>query len=354
MDGKAEGESDRDSRARAPSVPSDRASEARSLEPADASAPSDGASGREAPEPAARRSLEPVVLRPDDPAFPLELLRVRPHPKLLYALGELAVLRQPMVAIVGSREPTTYGIKVAYEAAYEAARAGLVVVSGMARGLDARAHRGALDAGGKTVGVLGCGLDQRYPRENWDLLEAVPHQGCLITEYELGTRPTHFTFPARNRLIAGLARCVLVVEGRAKGGTSNTVWWMQNLSKAIFAVPGRIDEPMAEGPNLLIQQGARIYLSPRDLLAEYKIAWTGAAPDGSATGMGAPGAEVARAELSGAEATVFDVITPQPVHVDCIAQCTQLDAGLLLAALSSLELQGLIRQLPGKHFALAS
>ncbi|MBI1723245.1 MAG: DNA-protecting protein DprA, partial [Gemmatimonadetes bacterium] len=179
-------------------------------------------------------------------------------------------------------------------------------------------------------------------------------QGCLISEYEAGVRPSRFTFPTRNRLIAGLAKCLLVVEGRAKGGTSNTVWWMQSLEKPIFAVPGRIDELVAEGPNLLLHQGASVYLSPRDLLAEYKIAWTGAAPDGSATGMGAPGAEVARAELSGAEATVFDVITPQPVHVDRIAQCTQLDAGLLLAALSSLELQGLIRQLPGKHFALAS
>ena len=298
--------------------------------------------------------IEPALLHPDDPEFPLELLRLKRPPKLLYVRGDATILREPMVAIVGSREPSAYGIKVAYEAAYECAKAGLVVVSGMARGLDARAHRGALDAGGKTVAVLGCGIDRIYPVENRSLIEAVPHHGCLVSEYAPGVRATRFTFPERNRLIAGLAKCLLVVEGRAKGGTSNTVWWTQSLEKRIFAVPGRINELVAEGPNLLLHQGAGVYLSPRDLLAEYKIAWSGPAPDESATGMNSPGAELVRAELSGAEATVFDVITPEPAHVDFIAERAQVEAGLLLAALSSLELQGLVRQLPGKHFALAS
>lgn len=297
---------------------------------------------------------EPMVLTPDDAGFPLALLRVRPPPERLYVLGDVTALAAPMVAIVGSREPSPYGIRVAYEAAFECARAGLVVVSGMARGLDARAHRGALDAGGRTVAVLGCGTDQIYPRANRGLLEAVPGQGCLVTEYEPGRRPVQWAFPARNRLIAGLATCLLVVEGRVKGGTSNMVWWMQTLEKPIFAVPGRLGEATAEGPNLLLHQGAGVYLTPGDLLEEFGLRWSGVVPDPAASGLPAPDAELVRAELSGAEASVFDLLTPEPAHVDAIAVRARLDAGLLLAALSSLEIQGLIRQLPGKHFALAS
>lgn len=295
---------------------------------------------------------EPLVLDPDDPRFPKELLQVRPQPRRLHAIGDLSTLDKPKVAIVGSRHPSGYGTRVAYRAAYETARAGVVVVSGMARGLDARAHRAALDAGGATIAVLGCGLDLCYPIGNRDLLAAVRERGLLLSEYPLGTRPTKWTFPARNRLIAALARCLLVVEGRARGGTSNTVWWMESLGKPVFAVPGRLEEPAAEGPNLLIQQGARVYLSPRDLLAEMGIAWSG--PEEEPGGAGGPDAGLARAELTGAEAVVFDLISADPTHVDSLSERAALEPGLLLAALSSLELQGLVTQLPGKHFALVS
>lgn len=296
--------------------------------------------------------LEPVHLFPGDPSFPKALLTVRPQPDWIYALGDLAVLEEPMVAIVGSRDPTLYGTRVAYEAAHAMARAGLVVVSGMARGLDARAHRGALDAGGRTVGVLGCGIDVGYPRENRDLLEAVPRHGLLISECEPGARPSKFTFPKRNRLIAALAKCLLVVEGKIKGGTTNTVEWMQKLNKTIFAVPGRIGDLTAEGPNLLLHQGAHVYLSPRDVLVEYGRSWVD--PLGEHAGAATAAAAEAGTELSGAEALVFDLVTPQPMHVDRLAERAALEPGLLLAALSSLEVQGLITQLPGKHFALAS
>jgi DNA processing protein len=334
--------------------------------------------------PAAR---EPLLLRPDDPHFPASLRPVRPTIKTLYALGDLDLLDRPLVAIVGSREPSNYGIRVAYEAAREAARAGLVVISGLARGLDARAHRGALDGGGKTVGVLGCGFGVAYPRENLDLLRVIPQDGLLLSELPPGARPTRFSFPARNRIIAGLARCLLVVEGRVAGGTSNTVGWMHHVGRNVLAVPGRIDEPLAEGPNRLIQQGAWPYLTPEDLLRQFGLAWRGTGDAGGVTGArrapcehsepsdrrgarspsGEPASRYdlpvapldpevleALSGLAAAEATVFDIVTPEPVHVDRLAERAGLAPGTLLAALSSLEIKGLVTQLPGKQFRLAS
>jgi DNA processing protein len=304
------------------------------------------------------------VLTPDDAAFPKSVLLCEEAPAALYARGELSTLRRPMVAIVGTRDPTPYGIEVAYRAAYQAARAGLVVVSGLARGLDGRAHRGALDAGGATVAVLGTGLDVPYPKPNLDLLESIPRRGLLLTELPSGTPPASWTFPRRNRLIAALVRVCLIVEGRANGGTSNTVEWLTRLGRTILAVPGRITEPMAEGPNNLIKNGAHPYLGPDDLLHEYGLRWEGehfqpaeSAPPRAQRERGREegaraAAHEARSRLQGAEALLFDLIGPEPSHVDQLADRSSLSPGLLLAALSSLEIQGLIRQLPGKRFAL--
>jgi DNA processing protein len=292
----------------------------------------------------------PLRLTPDDPAFPSAALRARPQPTQLFAHGDLALLQRPAVAIVGSRQPSPYGVHVAFEAARALAEAGVVVVSGAAKGLDARAHQGALAAGGGTIAVLGCGIDVTYPVENAALLAEIRAKGLVLTELPAGTHPAPWTFPMRNRLICALARALLVVEGRARGGTSNSVEWAVKVETPIFAVPGRITDDVAEGPNLLIQQGAHPYLGPADLLDFLQVAHR-------ATPKVAPLAEAthaARAELHGAEATLYDLITTQPVHVDHLSARSALDPGLALAALSSLELQGLIRQLPGKHFVLAA
>jgi DNA processing protein len=315
-----------------------------------------------APDPGDRRAAVPpdVVLERGDARYPRNLHVLADPPDVLYARGDLSVLDAPCVAIVGSREPTAYGIAVAYQAAREAARAGLVVVSGMARGLDARAHRGALDGGGRTVAVLGCGFDVPYPVENLDLLAAVPRHGLLLTESAPGTRPSKWSFPKRNRIIVALAKCLLVVEGKALGGTTNTVKWMNEVGRSVLAVPGRIDEPVAEGPNRLIQDGAWPYLTPQDLLARFGLQWDGAEPRGRASARaprpGPPEPDVlsALAGLARAEALVFDVVTPDPVHVDAIAARAGVDHPTLLAALSSLEIKGLVVQVPGKRFQLAS
>jgi DNA processing protein len=294
-------------------------------------------------------------LAQDDPLFPKSLLVLRDPPKALYALGDVALLGRRLVAIVGSRTPTNYGSRVAYRAAQAATQAGLIVVSGMARGLDTRAHRGALDAGGKTIAVLGSGVDVPYPKSNRDLYANVLAHGLLLSEQEPGTSPHEGSFPNRNRIIAGLAECLLVVEGKIKGGTTNAVRWMTGLGKSVLAVPGRIEDAVAQGPNQLISEGAGAYLGPESLLQHYGLDWEQVVE-------GERRAEVeqldvllaAAPDLLAAEAAVFDVLAQQPLHVDVIATRTALDAGRLLAALSSLELKGLAVQLPGKHFALTS
>jgi DNA processing protein len=306
--------------------------------------------------PAAVPVSRPIrMLRPDQPGFPLALLAVRDPPRVLYARGDLGLLGAPLVAIVGSRRPTPYGTRVAYQAAQAAARAGLVVVSGMARGLDTRAHRGALDAGGRTIAVLGSGVDVPYPASNRDLYADVLASGLLLSEQEPGSSPHAGSFPRRNRIIAGLARCLLVVEGKASGGTSNTAGHMLATGKPILAVPGRIEDEVAEGPNKLIRDGAGIYLGPEDLLSRFGLHWDSVVETERRAEAAQLDAFLAESpELLRAEAAVFDLLAAEPVHVDALAARSALDAGTLLAALSSLELKGLAVQLPGKRFRLAA
>jgi DNA processing protein len=296
------------------------------------------------------------VLREGDARWPRRLALVAEPPEVLYADGDLALLERPMVAIIGSRAPSAYGVRQAYEAAQALAGQGAVVVSGMAIGLDARAHRGALDAGGGTVAVLGAGIDQDLPVANRDLVQEVRARGQVLSELAPGMPAGKWTFPRRNRIIAALARCLLVVEGRVRGGTSNTVEWAGHTGARLYAVPGRLGDELAEGPNLIIRDGGHIYTHPNDILVELGLPTL---PEREA---GAPQvlrarleeAQRARAALGGAEAALFDLIGTAPVHVDQLAGRSRLDHGLLLAALSSLEIQGLVTQLPGKRFALAS
>jgi len=295
------------------------------------------------------------VLERDDPAFPKSLLVVQPQPARLYALGDVSLLGRAIVGIVGSRTPTPYGLRVAYAAAQAAARAGLVVVSGLARGLDARGHRGALDAGGKTIAVLGSGVDVAYPKRNRDLYDDILRSGLLLSEQEPGTDPLPGAFPKRNRLIAGLARCLLVVEGRITGGTRITSRLMMDMGKLVLAVPGRIEDEVAGGPNLLLMEGATIYRGPDDLLAPFGLEWNAVEKRERKAAADAIGDLFSsESSLLAAEARVFDLLGAEPLHVDAIAERTRLDAGTLLAALSSLELKGLAEQLPGKHFRLAA
>jgi DNA processing protein len=311
--------------------------------------------------------MNAIRITRDDPRYPGSLFHLQVPPAQLWLEGDLTLLARPIVAVVGSRQPSPYGMRCAFAAAKGLAEGGAVIVSGMAHGLDAQAHQGALAAtSGTTIAVLGGGIDVVYPRSHRELFEGVRRRGLLVSEYEPGTRPWKHHFPWRNRIIAALAKALLVVEGKIRGGTSNTVEWMLRIGRPVLAVPGHIDSELAEGPNLLLRDGAHPYLEPADLLWRIGLSdppasradRIAAAARRTRTATALREArhlgEVHRRALTGAEATLYDLLRVEPVHVDQLAERSHLPPGLLLAALSSLELQGLAVQLPGKQFALAS
>lgn len=278
------------------------------------------------------------VLSPEDPRFPALLRRIPDAPVLLFTAGRLELLESPCVAIVGSRSHTRYGAEVCRHFAGGLARAGLVVVSGMARGLDATAHRAALDAGGGTIGVLGNGLGVIYPTANRALYQQVRSEGCLLTEYPPGERPNAGSFPRRNRLISGLARVTLVVEARERSGALITAGCALEQGRDVLAVPGPITSPVSVGCNRLIQQGAKPALGLRDVLEEYGIHL----PD-------VPSAALPT-DLSDEERRVLDCLALGSEHVDEVASRLGQPAADTLAVLTSLEIRGLVEQEPGKLF----
>lgn len=282
-----------------------------------------------------------TVLVPGDPRFPPVLKEIPESPTLLFAKGRLELLAERAVAIVGGRLHTRYGAEACRFFAGGAVRAGLVVVSGMARGLDAVAHRAALDAGGGTVGVLGNGLGFVYPASNRRLYEEVAERGCLITEFPPGERPTAGSFPRRNRLISGLAKAVLVVEARERSGALLTVDCALAQGRDVLAVPGPITSPLSVGCNRLLQVGAKPALGLRDLLEEYGIASY------------EPAAAAPPSDLTDGERRALDAIASGAEHVDDVAQRLGVGAAEALAVLTALEIRGVVAQEPGKLFRIA-
>lgn len=281
------------------------------------------------------------ILLPDDPAFPRRLREIPDAPVMLFAAGRMELLDTPAVAIVGSRGHSRYGAEAARFFAAGSVRAGLTVVSGMARGVDAIAHEAALEADGGTVGVLGNGLGVVYPSANARLYEAVGERGCLITEFPPGERPNAGSFTRRNRLISGLARLVLVVEAGERSGALVTAGCAVEQGRDVLAVPGSIFSPVSKGCNRLIQQGAKPALGIRDVVEEFGIAMPGA-----------PGAALPSG-LSSDERRVIDLVGSAELHVDQIADGLQLPTAHALALLTSLEIRGVISQQPGKLFRKA-
>ncbi len=278
------------------------------------------------------------VLLPSDPRFPTSLREIPDAPTILYALGRTELLGQDCVAIVGSRDHTRYGAEACRHFAGGCGRAGLVVVSGLARGLDAIAHEASLDAGGTTVGVLGNGLGVVYPSANRKLYERVAAGGCILTEFPPGERPHAGSFPRRNRLISGLAAAVLVIEARRKSGALITADCALAQAREVLAVPGQITSAVSAGCNRLIQQGAKSALELRDVLEVYGL-------DGEA----GPGTHLPN-DLGEAERQVLDILDSGCVHVDDVAHRFGRSASEVLAVLTSLEIRGLVTQEPGKVF----
>lgn len=317
------------------------------------------ASGREGGERteraiAALRKADAVAITPDDLAYPDAFRTLPDPPYLLFAAGRLELLGEPGVGVVGTREPTPYGRRAAADLAGALAAAGYVVVSGMARGIDAAAHAAALSAGGTTVGVLGAGIEVVYPRENARLFREVRERGVLITEFPPGEEPRSGNFPRRNRLIAALSEGVLVVEMALKSGAQHTVSYALEQGKEVFAVPGPIGAPMSAGTNQLLKEGARLVTSPEDVLEELRGVGRTARPARAAAGA-VPEEEASAeprppAELSPEEARVLSALDGGEHHVDEIAAATGYAPSTVLAALLGLELQGLAEALPGKRF----
>ncbi len=287
------------------------------------------------------------VILPEDPEYPPSFVEVDEPPPLLFAKGDLALLDLPACAIVGSRDHSPYGARVCRAIAQVAAAAGVVVVSGMARGLDAVGHSAALDAGGKSIGVLGNGLGVIYPAANRALYERMGSIGLLLTEFPPGEKPTAGSFPRRNRLISALARVTIVVEAASGSGALITVEKALEQGKDVMAVPGTITSAVSVGTNQLIRDGAMPLLEPDDLLHYFpeirpqtqRI--TDATLDGPAP---------LPAFLTPPERELALLIGPEPLPLDEVAIRAGRQVNEVLALLSGLEIAGVVEQSPGRLF----
>ncbi len=305
--------------------------------------------------------------------YPGSLAAIFDPPPVLYIKGEIRLADAVAIAIVGTRNPTTYGRAVADQLSQSLAREGLTVVSGLARGIDTISHRGALKVGGRTIAVLGCGLDIAYPPENASLMTEIAAAGAVVTPYPLGTRPEAGNFPARNRIISGLSLGTVVVEANEKSGALITADYALEQNKEVFAVPGSIISPASDGANRLIQQGAKLVGSVRDILDEFPFLFggAGAAPVAAAAAGGASSAAANTAgsasipaapavplvavplvppDLSPDELAVLERVTPEPVHIDEIIGALTISPAEVAATLMFLELKGHVQRQPGQLF----
>ena len=299
------------------------------------------------------RQLGARLLAWDEPDYPRLLKEIYDPPVLLYVRGDVSVLSNHCVAIVGSRTPTPYGGQVTERLAEELAARGLTVVSGLARGIDSAAHRGALKvAGGKTAAVLGCGIDVDYPKENKKLRAQIEANGCLITEFPIGLFPAPQNFPIRNRIIAGLAWGVLVVEGGRYSGSLITGRLAMEYNRQVYGVPGNITNPKSSAPNTLIKQGAKLVETWEDVIEELPTPVRSEILERLAASAPAEQKALPLIEnLSAAEKGIYAILkVDEALHVDQVVEATELSPSDVLAALFDLEMKGLIRQLPGKYF----
>lgn len=279
-----------------------------------------------------------VAITIDDAAYPARLRTIFDPPSRLYVRGELRSADASAVAIVGARRATEYGKAVAEHLAGDLARCGITVVSGMARGIDTAAHRGALAAGGRTIAVLGCGPDVVYPPEHRGLMDEIIGHGAVMSEFSAGTPPRPGQFPQRNRIISGLSLGVVVVEGRLNSGALITADAALEQGREVFAVPGRITDPTAAAPHRLVQQGAKLVCSVGDILEELRLPVRAR-----------PAAKMP--PLEGIEALILAQLDIAPQHVDQLALRCGHPVAAVSAALTALECKGLVAAWPGARYS---
>ena len=296
------------------------------------------------------------LLTLDDPGYPARLRQIYDPPVALYVKGDAAALTRPSLAIVGTRHPTPYGLGMAERLACDLANRGLVIVSGLARGIDAAAHRGAITAKGSTVAIFGTGIDVMYPRENRKIAESLLQLGgAWVTEFPVGTFAAPQNFPIRNRIISGLAVGVLVIEAGEYSGTRITSRCALEQNREVFAVPGNFTSKGSWTPNTLIKQGAKLVATWEDVFedlpADVRAVLAPAAA--SATESGATASLFDEEALPPHERRLFALLKPdEATHIDELVEKLEpeISASEIFAALFELELAGKIRQLPGKNF----
>jgi len=302
----------------------------------------------------------------EDPGYPVRLAEIYDPPLALFIRGELHQEDDTCVAVVGTRRATPYGIRMAETFGRELGSHGVTVVSGMALGIDTAAHRGAIEGGGRTIAVLGCGADVVYPPQNAELMQEIIKRGCVLTQFPMGAKPSAGHFPYRNRIISGMTLGTLVVEAPPDSGALITARQAAEQGREVFAVPGQVGFRNSEGPHALIRDGAKLVETVQDILVEIDLPAAlrqrislgpppaeavSAAPPPPAVGQPAPKRE--HAAVSSVEQDILSVLSPNGSFVDEIAAACRISISEALSSLTLLELKGLVRQFSGKRFAPA-
>jgi len=273
-----------------------------------------------------------------DAIYPESLKNITRPPSELYVDGNIIPEDKDAIAIVGTRRPTTYGIRQAEHIAYELALRGITIISGMARGIDTKAHEGALRAKGRTIAILGSGLNKIYPPENKRLSEKIAKNGALISEFPLDTPPYRSNFPRRNRIISGMSKGVLVVEAAQKSGSLITANFALEEGREVFAIPGCVTSPQSAGTNALIKEGAKLVERTDDILEE--LGMFGNKEDMKNKG----------SLISDEEKKVFDILTTKPKEINEISENAKLPSYKVVEILFKLQLKRLAKALPGNNF----
>jgi len=278
-----------------------------------------------------------------DKEYPAILKEIHDPPKELYINGEITNQDKVAVAIVGTRKFTQYGKQVAYDISGNLAKLGITIVSGLARGIDAFAHEAALESGGRTIAVLGSGLDREsfFPSSNWSLSEKIAKQGAVITEYSFGTRGTNFTFPQRNRIVSGLSLGVVVIEAPEESGALITASLALEQNREVFAVPGNIYEENSQGTNKLIKMGAKLVTGIEDILEELNL-----------THLLNEEKKINYKPENKEEEIVLSLLSIKPVHIDEIIKQSKMPASSINSTLMILELKRVVKNLGKNNFII--
>lgn len=283
-----------------------------------------------------------MIFSEKDDAYPKLLKEIPDNPPLIYMRGNLECLKYPLIAMVGSRKLTSYGIQAANGFSRDLAKRGICVVSGLAFGIDACCHRGALDAKGKTVAVLGNSLDDKSiaPRSNFNLAQdIIDSGGLLVSEFPVPTQANKGTFPARNRVMAGMSQGTLVIEAAEKSGSLITANLALDYNREVFAVPGSIFSPQSTGTNQLIKRGAKMACSINDIIEELRL-----------DEMKKESPSIINIQLSKSEELIYNFLSHESTHIDIITKLTKLDTSTASSTVSILEIKGLIKNVGGQNY----